>query len=313
MPPKKASRTKPKKVVKTPEELQADFENWKESPEFELLTEMYETLEDLKWHDHQKGMEADMTILIEPFMVPFLKVPAVFKVKKAKIKPVIQSHIRVGFFVGVSNRANGFQINGEYYKFSEQFIHVDGVSVSQDFIEFTRYVKSLYESSVENYIERRKTLVEQFQRFAKGFKKFTKKGMGYQMGRDMMNLMLKDLVSLMECNMGITVVDFEYPDEIGFEVNNFRYKALITDFCKTYMVVQNTLFKNPNIDSKGEVIRSLIGNPDVYSILKKFQYLGWRQNKVESFYIQPLLNAFLKMRANMSKLYLMGFSRIGSL
>ena len=49
-------------------------------------------------------------------------------------------------------------------------------------------------------------------------------------------------------------------------------------------------------------------SPDIYSVLKKFQYQGWKDNVVERFFIQKLHDAFLKMRVNMSKHYSMGFN-----
>lgn len=47
-------------------------------------------------------------------------------------------------------------------------------------------------------------------------------------------------------------------------------------------------------------------SPDIYSVLKKFQYEGWRENVVERFYIQPLFNNFLLLKADFLKLYSMG-------
>ena len=74
------------------------------------------------------------------------------------------------------------------------------------------------------------------------------------------------------------------------------------------MKVQTIMFSNKIVDSEGVVKIELEGNPDIYSVLKKFQYLHWRANRVESHFIQPLLNCFLRLRANLTKLYLTGFS-----
>jgi len=107
-------------------------------------------------------------------------------------------------------------------------------------------------------------------------------------------------------------------------VHNFKYKALITNFCTTYQFLQELLLihnvhrKDPNAEEKllpGQklVIKEerldLIYNnsPDIYRILQKFQYSGWKDNIIEKYYIQKLHDAFLRMRVNMSKHYSMGF------
>lgn len=48
-------------------------------------------------------------------------------------------------------------------------------------------------------------------------------------------------------------------------------------------------------------------NPDIYSVLKKIQYIGWRTNRIENFYLKPMLEILLRLRVNLTKLYSMGF------
>ena len=130
--------------------------------------------------------------------------------------------------------------------------------------------------------------------------------------------------AVMDCNMRLTLVDFQFQDEDGFETNNFKYKALITNFCTAYQFLQNLLLihnvnkLDPDAESKllpgqkfvvKEERKDLIyyNSPDIYSILKKFQYSGWKNNIVERYFIQKLQDSFLKMRVNLSKHYSMGF------
>lgn len=140
-----------------------------------------------------------------------------------------------------------------------------------------------------------------------------------------MKQLLAPYESVMECNMRLTLVDFQFQDQDKFDMNNFKYKALITNFCTQYqklqdlLLIQNVHRKNPEDEEKlaegqktvvVEIRYDLIfdNSPDIYSVLKKFQYQGWKDNVVERFFIQKLHDAFLKLRVNMSKHYSMGFN-----
>ena len=112
-------------------------------------------------------------------------------------------------------------------------------------------------------------------------------------------MVLEPFQTLMEATVALTLFDFEFQDELGYEQNNYRFKALITKFCSSYQKCQ-TILHNHN--------RSTVtSNPDIYLSLKKLQYEGWRKNKVEHYYIKPLQDALLKMRVNLTKCYTLGF------
>jgi hypothetical protein len=244
----------------------------------------------------------------------FRKLGQVYKIKNTKIKEVTQEHLRVAFFAGYQNRNQNYKVDGKEYMIEDNDINIDSNRVQFDFMEIRRLIADdLTEPSADSLQEKKKKLIDIYKDFVKYFKKFTKKGKAFFKAKEMMMTMLKPLEDLLKCNMGLSMIDFEYPEEKAYEENNFRYKALITTFCKCYMEVQKILYDHPKVDTSGVVKMKINGNPDIYSILKKFQYLGWRQNHVESFYIQPLLDSFMKLRANMTKLYLLGFSREFSL
>lgn len=309
MPPKKTSR-KPRAPKKTPEQLEQEFEDWKKTPEYDLLVNMRNVWDTLNIGDSLNGTEDDLKFRIHPFLDDFQKIGTIFKIKNSKIKEVTQEHIRVAFFAGYQDRNEDYTIDSKEYKIEDNETNIDSDRVKSDFMNIKRFVTDgLADLSSESFLAERKKLTEDYKNFVKYFKKFTKKNKAFTEAKDMMNDMLKPLQSLLECSMGLTIIDFEYPEEINYEVNNFRYKALITTFCKCYMTVQTLMFENPKIDTEGTVKKALDGNPDIYSILKKFQYQGWRGNNVESFYIQPLMDAFMKLRADMTKMYLLGFSR----
>lgn len=143
---------------------------------------------------------------------------------------------------------------------------------------------------------------------------------------NMLKPILTPLEAVLDCNMRLTLVDFQFQDLDSFDVNNFKYKALITNFCTTYQNLQGLLLSHNKwrelklsnekkraegkedeivTESKEELIFN--SNPDIYSVLKKLQYSGWKDNKVERFFIQKLQDAFMMLRVNMSKLYSMGF------
>ena len=51
----------------------------------------------------------------------------------------------------------------------------------------------------------------------------------------------------------------------------------------------------------------MMTSPEIFSILKKLAYPEWPHRPVEKFFIAPLLKNFNIMRANLTKLYTMGF------
>ena len=112
---------------------------------------------------------------------------------------------------------------------------------------------------------------------------------------------LQPLQDLMESNMRLTLFDFEFTNELAYEQNNYKYKALIKKWCEHYQACQSILNTFNTLTIKT--------NPDIYSILKKLQYKGWRENKIENFYIKPLQDTLLRMRVNLSKLYSLGFGK----
>jgi hypothetical protein len=311
MPPKKASSKK--KVVKTADQLEEELKEWKTSEEWQLIEKLNQIWEDLKIGDKLTGTEDDLKFRVHPFLDEFQKIGAVFKIKNTKIKEVTQEHLRVAFFAGYQNRNQTYKIDGKEYMIEDNDINIDSNRVQCDFMKIKRLASDEFPEVVAAELqEKRKKIMDEYKDFVKYFKKFTKKGKGFNKAKDMMMAMLKPLQDLLQCNMGLTMIDFEYPEEKAYDINNFRYKALITTFCKCYMEVQKILYDHPKIDTSGIVKMKINGNPDIYSILKKFQYLGWRKNHVESFYIQPLMDAFMKLKANMTKLYLLGFSKADS-
>jgi hypothetical protein len=305
MPPKRAR--KEKKL--SPEQEEEQYQAWLQSEEMTLIEQMNEVEAHLGVCTNILSINSDMTVRLDPYLEVFQKIPSVFKTKKAKHKPVTQEHIRCAFFGGGFKREEPFVIEGKEYHFPETEITQNSRNLRLPLLDIAKDVKRVGNLTAQTYQEFRKSVNAKYQSFADTSKKFMKKGKGFNVVKDYMVEMLEPLQNLLEANMGLTVIDFEYTSEIDYEVNNFKYKALIFQFCECYMKVQNIMHLNPVRNSEGVCTAKLDHSPDIFSILKKFQYKGWRTNTVERFYIQPLLDSFLKLRANMSKLYLLGFSK----
>jgi hypothetical protein len=176
-----------------------------------------------------------------------------------------------------------------------------------------------------NFMEIRGKVNTFFKEFASLYKKHIKKNRGNDTTWKKMEMMLIPLLAVLDTNMRLGLIDFQFQDLDAFDVNNFKYKALIIKFCTAYQKLQKLLLThnihNPDYkpekddkkkpkkeEEKKEPRWELIyhDSPDIYSVLKKFQYEGWREVPVESFFIQQLLDSFMKMRVNMSKLCSMG-------
>jgi len=309
MPPKKGGSRKPK-VKLTEEQIRANFEAFQNGPIMKELVRLGDIQNIYRISEEVKDANNDMCVRIQPYLDELPKIAELMKIKNSKLaKPIPQEVMRVAFFCGYPGRNDPFKIDGIGYKFEINDISVDGSATKTPFTAFNTLIKGVKEWGINEYEQKLKDVSLEYSSMVRSFKKFTKgQKKAFALGKSYMVKMLEPLQDLLNCNMGLTLVDFEYPNDIQYEVNNYRYLALITQFCEFYMRVQKIMHDNPEIDSNQVRVKELKGNPDIYSILKKFQYHGWRENNVERFYIQPLLNAFLKLRSNMAKLYLLGFN-----
>ena len=180
----------------------------------------------------------------------------------------------------------------------------------------------------------RKDLKKQFTELIKRYKKFIKRKGSKDIIKEILDDCLSPLKNLMESNNGLIFLEFTYTDPHMFEACNFQYKALIMNFisdfqnCQRILLEHTTvheelknkeedLLKGDNSEHMKNKIKKDIeelkylrqkGDPDICSVLKKFQYYDWRDNIVENFFIHPLLDNFLKLRTNLEKLYLMGYN-----
>lgn len=233
---------------------------------------------------------------------------------------------KILIWVGADGRDEPFRIEGQMYNYENKDAITNSRNSRQTFISLINQIVRCDEKDDRDFMEYRKELSNTFKRFFTFYKKHVKKRNSNDTTVEILKTVLKPLEDVLDCNMRLTLVDFQFKDLDTFDVNNFKYKALITNFCTTYQNLQGLLLthnkwrdlKENNeqkrkegkeneivTETKEELIYS--SNPDVYSVLKKLQYSSWKDNKVERFFIQKLQDAFMMMRVNMSKLYSMGF------
>jgi len=211
----------------------------------------------------------------------FVKVGTVFKVRGAKLKAIQQEQLRTTFFGGVSKRDEPFKIDDFELDYAEKDIPKNCRNVRNMLIEFMKFVDELDTITEIDYNEWKKSKISaKFKDFVKFFKEHTKKDKGHAQTKKLILEVLAPLEELMDANMRLTLFDFNYITELKYEQNNYKFLALIQKWCTTYQRCQTILnTHNPTV---------IKWNPDIYSILKKIQYTGWRENKIEHFYIKPL-------------------------
>lgn len=322
MPPKKGR----KKKKLTPEELEEAFETWKneEDGEYQYILKLNSIISRLNLSDLD-NMDPDMTVKTQEFLEAYQKIGVVFRVKKCKkLKTIQPIYLRTCFFGGWKGREEPFKIDGQSHNFEDKEVPVNTRNIRNVTLEIVKLCTEVHDKQADELVEYRKDFSNKFKRFVEFYKKHIKKNKSNEQCLIVMRQLIQPYEAVMECNMRLTLVDFQFQDEDKFDINNFKYKALITNFCTCYQSLQNLLLihnvhrKDPDAEEKllpgqklviKEERKDLIydNSPDIYSILKKFQYSGWKNNVVEKYFIQQLHNSFLKMRVNMSKHYSMGF------
>lgn len=285
----------------TPEELKQQFDIWKESSEEYKLIEQLKDIKNTPGLTELTETSMDLIEKWQPFFDLLVKVGTVFKVRGTKMKPIQQEQLRTAFFGGVIKRdEEPFWIDGMKFEYTEKDIPKCCRHVRNCMVEFSRFIEEIDVIDENTYNDWKKQKISaKYKDFVKFFKEHIKKDKGHVQTKKIMVEVLQSLQDLMEANIRLTLFDFEFESELKYEQNNYKYKALIESWCKTYQNCQFIL--------ETHVPTIVKCNPDIYSTLKKFQYENWRDNTVEKYYIKPLQDSWLSMRVNLTKLYSMGF------
>lgn len=97
--------------------------------------------------------------------------------------------------------------------------------------------------------------------------------------------------------MRFSAFETEYDTPEAREIVSFKHKSLIDEFCKDLQECLRILH------NEKEAEKRLVANPHVQRIFNKLDLEGWKDNKIESFYLCKLRNAFFSMRNHLIKLF----------
>lgn len=97
--------------------------------------------------------------------------------------------------------------------------------------------------------------------------------------------------------MRFSAFEAEYDTPEAREIVSFKHKSLIDEFCKDLQECLRILHNEKELE------RRLVANPHVQRIFNKLDLEAWKDNKIESFYLCKLRNAFFSMRNHLIKLF----------
>lgn len=286
----------PKKKL-SPEEMQAQFNEWKgTSPEYSNLHQLIQLKKDLPVLNE---ITPDITEKWQPFLDEFIKVGPIFKIKGATIKSLLQEQLRTAFFGGVNKRDEPFTID----QFNLDFINKDTPKncrhVKNTFVDFFKCIDDLDNQSEETYLDWKKNkIIYKYKEFCKFFKDHIKKDKGHSETKVLLEKVLKPFQKLMETSAKLTLFELNSKTEVIIAENYFQFIADVKSFSLSFQEILGIL----NTYAKDKVKTC----PNVYSTFKKLYYQNWENNKIESYFINPLLEAFNLLRTNLFKLYSMG-------
>jgi hypothetical protein len=281
----------------SPEELQAQFQEWKASSvEFALLTSLKNLKADLP---QIYEITPDITEKWQPFLDEFIKVGPVFKIKGATIKSLLQEQLRTAFFGGVNKRDEPFTID----QFSLDFVNKDTPKncrhVKNSFVDFLKVVDDVDNQSEETYLDWKKNkVIYKYKEFCKFYKEHVKKDKGHMEAKVLLEKVLFPFKRLMESSTKLTLFELGTKSDQTVAENYFQFIADVKSFALNFQEILGILFTFAR-----DKVRV---NPNVYATFKKLYYPNWEANPVEAHFITPLLEALDMLRVNLFKLYSMG-------
>jgi hypothetical protein len=142
--------------------------------------------------------------------------------------------MRTCFVAGWKNRHEPFKIDGQLHNFEDKTVPVNTRNIRNALLDIIKKVKDIHELEAPDLAEYRKDISTLFKRFVEFYKKHVKKNNSNSQALEVMKKLIQPLENVLECNMRLTLVDFQFQDADSFDINNFKYKALITNFCTHY-------------------------------------------------------------------------------
>ncbi|CAD8174923.1 unnamed protein product [Paramecium pentaurelia] len=289
----------PPKAKKIDPELQAkQFEQWKESDEYRIWSELqiiYKSME-----NNISETSKDLTGNWQVYHDKLLEVCQIFKCK-SKLKQIEHCHMRSAFFavedVEINKTVVKQYLDGFYYSVEKQ--DKDRAKhVKELFAKIARTLEDhkFFDINAENYIAERKAFVGLLNDFLKKLPILIKSS--HKVIEEKLMLVLGPLRALLEINKKMMFFDLVNTSNQARQTKDFILKADIEQYCICLQEAQRLLLESKAISC----------NPNVKLIFNKLGYEGWQQNKIESFYLTPLQEAFDKMRNNLLCLMLKGIN-----
>jgi len=210
----------------SPEEQKAQFDAWKESSEEYKLIDQLREVKNGTGLSELSETTPDLVEKWQPFFDLFVKVGTVFKVRGAKLKPILQEQIRSCFFGAVPKREEEFKIDDFTLDYAEKDIPKNCRNVRNMLIEFMKFMDELDTLTETDYNDWKKSKISsKFKDFVKFFKEHIKKDKGHAQTKKLMMDVLAPLEELMDANMRLTLFDFSFITELKYEQNNYKYLA----------------------------------------------------------------------------------------
>ncbi|CAD8047451.1 unnamed protein product [Paramecium sonneborni] len=291
MPPKK-----PKQI--DPQLQQEQFEKWKESDEFRVWNELKIVSKSLDANISETTK--DLTGNWQIYHNKLFELCQVFKCKP-KFKYIDHIHIRSAFFAQEDIEINK-QIIKQYidgiYCSVEKLDKDRGNHVKQAFAKIFRTLEDhkFLEMNSENYQAERKNLQTLLNEFVKKLPILIK--ISHKLIEERLMQVTAALRALLEINKKLMFFDLRNTAHRDRMIRDFIMKADIEQYCICLQECQRILLESQAIKA----------NPNVKLIFNKLGYENWQNNKIESFYLKPLLEAFEKMRRNLFCLMLKGIN-----
>ncbi|CAD8139947.1 unnamed protein product [Paramecium octaurelia] len=291
MPPKK-----PKQI--DPQLQQEQFEKWKDSDEFRVWNELKIISKSLDTNISETTK--DLTGNWQVYHNKLFELCQVFKCKP-KFKFIDHVHIRSAFFAQEDIEINK-QIIKQYidgiYCSVEKLDKDRGNHVKQAFAKIYRTLEDhkFLEMSAENYQAERKNLQTLLNEFTKKLPILIK--ISHKLIEERLMQVTAPLRALLEINKKLMFFDLRNTAHRDRMIRDFIIKADIEQYCICLQECERILLETQAIKA----------NPNVKLIFNKLGYENWQTNKIESFYLKPLLEAFEKMRRNLFCLMLKGIN-----
>eukprot|EP01017_Pseudomicrothorax_dubius_P030717 TRINITY_DN3854_c0_g1_i1.p1 TRINITY_DN3854_c0_g1~~TRINITY_DN3854_c0_g1_i1.p1 ORF type:complete len:620 (-),score=171.56 TRINITY_DN3854_c0_g1_i1:394-2253(-) len=293
MPPRK-----PKQV--DPEVLRKQFEDWQLTKEYQLWGTLYHMRSDFP--ANLSETTSDISEGWQRYHDTLSQLCVELKIKPKK--PFFHDYIRTGFFI--QEFREGSPEEGVYLVYGKKFVikresRNACQKVRNNFIAIWKKVEELVNLDESNFQKTRKEMIAALKEFNTRLLEHIK-SKAHDEATELLEFQLSPLESLLKSNIKWKAMyeACNYDEDRVF-VNGFREKALSDKFCDDLDLCLRIMYEYCKL-------RPGITTPEIQArrILNKFRYEGWRKNKVESYYIEPLWNEFYLFTSNLGKLFAMG-------